>query len=395
MSTATGVGKKVRYVKESAFGAVNAGGDAYSVRRVSCNVGLSKDTYESKEIREDYQVSDMRHGQRKASGKIEGELSPNSYSDFIASALRKDFIEPASTASSPCVFVAATQKVSGIDLTSFVGTVVRFHNAGSTAHANYAKNLLVTGGSVGAGFDLQPLDGSLIVDLTEAAIAAPAGAVSYVPLTGHTNDSYNIEQYFSDIGKSELATGCKVNSVSVDLPATGMSKISIDILGQDVVNGNAQVLTNLVPRVSSGVLSAANGIVFAVGKRRKELTSLKFSINGNMSTEPTIGSNVATDIFAGRVIASGEMTALFESTEMRDAFINEDEVSIYAAFNATAAANSPFVLFSFMRIKLGGSTKDDGEKGIIQTVPFTALLSDGVSGVSSTVLVQDSDVEVV
>jgi hypothetical protein len=50
--------------------------------------------------------------------------------------------------------------------------------------------------------------------------------------------------------------------------------------------------------------------------------------------------------------------------------------------------------FVLPRIKLGGASKNDGESGIVQTIPFTALFnSAGGSGTTTeqtTIVVQDS-----
>src|SRR6188508_3459727 len=95
MTIETGVSKLVAFKKEVPFNSITTAGgvtNANYVRRVSSDIDLSKDVYESQEIRSDYQVADARHGMRKVSGTIKGELSPGAYSKFIQSALRKDFI---------------------------------------------------------------------------------------------------------------------------------------------------------------------------------------------------------------------------------------------------------------------------------------------------------------
>jgi hypothetical protein len=61
------------------------------LRRVSSDIDLSKDTYQSNEIRTDMQVADFRHGMWKIGGGVQGELSPGSYKDLIQSGLRRDF----------------------------------------------------------------------------------------------------------------------------------------------------------------------------------------------------------------------------------------------------------------------------------------------------------------
>jgi hypothetical protein len=96
MTIAIGVNKQVKYKVESTWGTVPAAGSAQLLRRVSSDLDLKKETYESNEIRTDYQVADFRHGVRRVAGSIRGELSPLTYSDFLAAALRKAWAATAS-----------------------------------------------------------------------------------------------------------------------------------------------------------------------------------------------------------------------------------------------------------------------------------------------------------
>lgn len=97
---------------------------------------------------------------------------------------------------------------------------------------------------------------------------------------------------------------------------------------------------------------------------------------------------------AGRVLVTGQFTATFDSTTLRDAFVNETEISLYAVFTADNTASSDFIGFSIPRLKVGGASKDDGEKTITQTFPFQALLNtSGGAAISSdltTLSIQDS-----
>src|SRR6185436_14334173 len=92
MAIATGVAKKLSFKKESAW-ATNPPGTsgAQYMRRVTSDLALKKASYESNEIRPDYQRSDMRHGVRRVEGSVDGELSPGTYALLMAAAMRRDF----------------------------------------------------------------------------------------------------------------------------------------------------------------------------------------------------------------------------------------------------------------------------------------------------------------
>ena len=95
---AKGVAKKVAYAKETIWGVAPSGsGPSKYLRRVTADFNLEKESYESNEIRTDYQVADFRHGVRSASGSLSGELSPKSYADFMQSVVGRDFTAGVST----------------------------------------------------------------------------------------------------------------------------------------------------------------------------------------------------------------------------------------------------------------------------------------------------------
>jgi hypothetical protein len=121
---------------------------------------------------------------------------------------------------------------------------------------------------------------------------------------------------------------------------------------------------------------------------------LTATIAGNMTSDPVVGSNTVPDIFEGRVVVSGEMSAYFEDGTFRDAFLDEDEVALMFVFTTGNSKNADFVSFVMPRVKLGGSAKDDGEKGLVQTIPYQALFNGsggtGTTSEQTTLVIQDS-----
>jgi hypothetical protein len=105
------------------------------------------------------------------------------------------------------------------------------------------------------------------------------------------------------------------------------------------------------------------------------LTGLQFEIDPTFSGDPVVGSNIVPQLFAGKVMVHGQLTAYFDSVTLRDAFINETEVDLVAAFTADNTATSDFLAMAFPRIKVGGAAKNDGDGGLVQTLPFQALLN--------------------
>ena len=154
MPIASGIAKQTRYKVEATFNTAPGATGAQLLRNVESGIQLDKDTYQSAEKRADYQIADFRHGMRKSTGSIKGELSPKTYADFLAAALRKDFAAGASAAAAS-ITIAVGSVVGGVQqytvtraAGSFLtdgfkaGDVVRL-SVGSLNAANIAKNLYV------------------------------------------------------------------------------------------------------------------------------------------------------------------------------------------------------------------------------------------------------------
>jgi len=404
MGTASGVFKKVTYKLETTYGVMPAADAAQAMRRTTSSLELTKDTYQSGEMRPDFQVADFRHGLRKVGGAINGELSAKTYSDFAAAVLKKDFVAGAVVANASITIGGAAgawtlTRAAGSWLADGVkiGDVVRL-TAGAFDPANLSKNIQVTGMTAtiltGIVLNASPL---VMQGPIASATLTVIGKKSFTPQSGHTDRSFSIEHWYPDAGAtgaSEVFTGCKVSKITYTLPATGMATVAVEFSGKDMTPGAAQYFVNPTPVTIAGTMAAVNGVVKVGTAVGGTITSATIEITAALSSEPGIGSNTADQVSTGRVIVTGQVTAKFDSTALRDVFVNETEISAYLAFTADNTAASDFIGFSISRLKLNGASKDDGEKVVIQTLPFQALLdiNGGVSKATemTTLSIQDS-----
>ena len=403
MAVATGVAKQLVYKVQSALGTKATASGAQALRRVTSGLELTKNTFQSNEIRTDYQITDFRHGSRSVTGPIDGELSPGSYEEFFESTVRRDFaavsdITGASITISGGSAPYTVARGSGSFLTDGikVGDVVRL-SVGSLDAANINKNLHVA--SVTAlELTVYPLNGSSMT--AEGPIASTTvgvvGKKTFTPETGHTNKYYTIEHWYSDISQSETFIDCKVNTTAVNITPTGMATVNFGFLGRNMDIDSSQYFTSPTAATTTGVTAGANGILMVSGVKVGNVTGISIDVNGNMSTEEVVGSNVTPDVFAGSVTVSGQVTILFEDSTYTSMFADETEASVSIALTTDNTATADFIAFTMPRIKVGGASKDDGQKGIVQTLPFTALL-DGTGGAGtdsekSTLVIQDSTV---
>ena len=88
---ATGGFHGTRYVKETEFGKTPNSPQMKALRHTSNSLVLTKDSFQSQELRADAQISDLRHGQRRAGGEIGLEFSYGEYDDFLAAVLRSSW----------------------------------------------------------------------------------------------------------------------------------------------------------------------------------------------------------------------------------------------------------------------------------------------------------------
>jgi len=401
MPIASGVAKRVTFKKETTWGtAAGASGGQY-LRRVSSSLDLKKETYQSAEIRRDYQVSDMRHGVRSVDGAISGELSAGTWQKFLAAALRRDFGTAITSTALTNVTAAAASpqyvRAAGSWLTDGfkVGMVIRWTGWATTGTGNNSRNFLITA-LTATNMTGVHLDGTAVAAKAsgDSVTALEVGKHTYAPATSHTDDSFSIEHWYSDVAQSELFTGCKLQSLGFQLPPTGIASIEGQFLGKDVTTATAEYYTSVTAETTTGVLAAVNGALYVQGTAVALLTGLNFTINGNMSGVPVVGSNTYADINEGRIVVEGQISVLFQDATFRDYFINETEVALTAVLTSANSATADFLGFTMPRIKVGGAAKDDGEKGLIQTLPFTALYlgtgGTGTANEATTLQIQDS-----
>ena len=402
MTIAVGPAKQVRVKKETAWGTAAGTSGGQLMRRVSSDIDLSKETYESAEITSTYQLTDFRHGSRKVGGSLKGELSPGSYSALIAAALRRDFSTvAASTALS--VTIAGTgptytvARASGSWLTDGwkEGLVGRLTVGTGLNANNLNKNMLVTSLVAGTLTVIPGGNGTLTAEGPISTVTAqPTGKLTYTPASGHTNDSFTIEHWFSDIAQDEYFTGCRIGSLDFNLPPSGIATLDMSVMGKDMVTGTAAYFSSPSAATTTGLLTAVSGVLRVAGVTVGVVTGLSVKVDGGMTTGQVVGSNVTPDVFVGRVKVSGQLSAYFQDAVMRDLFINETTFAINAVFYTGTGATADFIAISLPYCKAGGATKSDGEQGLQLTMPFQALYNSaggaGIATEQTTLWIQDS-----
>jgi hypothetical protein len=404
---ANGIFKQVRYKRQPAYGTIATAAGAQSLPRVSSDLDLTKNSYKSAGIRTDMQRADFRHGTRSIKGKISDELKVGVHKDFFETFCRQTWQVPATTGALLDVTAASTSGALGTFTRaagSFItdgfklGDVGRWDGWELDGADNNGKNMMIVG-LTDTVMTAMTLDGSPVADdaAGDGVTFTLKGKKTWVPLSGHTNDMYTIEHFYSDINESEAFDSCRLAAMNINLPSTGYATIDLEFLGRDMATQTGAYFTNPTAAVVGSALVAVNGVIVVDGEAVGIVTGLTISGNANASTGEVVGSNVSPDVFMGSVDVTGNITAYFMNTTLRDMFKNETEASVMCAFTADNTPSAEFMTFVMPRIKAGGATKDDGEKGLVITMPYTALLNiagsqAGAATLATTLAIQDSSV---
>jgi hypothetical protein len=404
---ATGINKLLTFKKQSALGVAAGTGSGQNLRRVSSSLEKKKASYQSKELLTSQQRRDMRHGVVSVDGTIAGELSVGTYQSFIESMLRQLALTAITITTSTSDVVSAAVGANGgtITVTSAglmagtkfkVGMVVRCTGFTTTATGNNTKNLFITA-LTDSVMTVVTLDSTAFIAKTETAAVTitEVGKHTFVPATGQLRDYYTIEHNFTDIVQSEKFTDCMITQMDVKLPASGMATVDFNVMGLNMTPGTTGYFVSPTAVSTGGILAAANGVMYMQGVAIGLITGMNFAVKGNHTTiGGVVGSNQEPDIFPGSIDCDGQVTVLFTDATVRDYFLNETEVSLYCAFTTDNTSTAGFIAISLPRCKMGGAAKDDGEKGLVMTMPFTALENTtggaGTASHASTIAIQDS-----
>lgn len=403
MAVAQGTNKSIAVKKETTWGTMAGASGAKYLRRKTAEFNLTKDTYESAEIRTDKQIAVKEHGIRKVSGTIAAELSPGSYSDFLGSIVGQAFSAGASTSSanltiaSSGVFWTVTRAAGSWITDGFnPGNIARITAGTGLNVANLNNNmLLITVTDLVLTVKVMSSTSFVAGTGTSCAISVQ-GKETWIPTTGHTDESYTIEQWYSDIAQSEVFSGCKLSSVKVSVPTTGMVSADFTFAGKDLAShGTTQYFTSPTAASTSSVFTSVQGALIVNGVAGACVTSADFTINRATQDSTCIGGNSLSNIFTGKITASGSLNAYFADSSLRDIFDTASTVTLILAVATSDAKNADAMVFCFPKVKFDSSSVPDAELGLTQQVAFTALLNDNTTSngmLNTTVFMQDTSI---
>lgn len=291
MTISVGTSKVVAYKKEANFGELAGETGGKQLRRVTADFNLVKEAYTSNELRTSRQNATSAHGVRSAEGSLSTELSAGSYADFIGSVLARDFTAVALGAAVSDVTVTVVGntyqfvRATGSFTTQGLRPGMVVNVSGLTATDDNGRDFMITAVSALTA-TFVPLDsqGAPSAQATGTAVTFTApGKETFIPQSGHTDDSYTVEEWYSDIEQSEVFSGMKVGSVAVSMPSTGFITADFSFMGKDMAqSGTAQYFSSPSAQGTSGALAAVNGAVIVNGQQVALITSIDFTVDRAM-----------------------------------------------------------------------------------------------------------------
>lgn len=184
-----------------------------------------------------------------------------------------------------------------------------------------------------------------------------------VPLTGHTNDSFTIEEWRSDIAESILYLGVKVVQAQVSVQPSGMATVNFSLMGQgtDPTIGAVQYFTTPTAVDENIPASGANGEISVNGAAVAIVTQADFTVNGNGSTGEVIGSKVTPDVFRGIINVTGSFTAYHKDKTLLEKYLNEQTIALAIELEEPGGTDS--IKFSMPNVTITGYSLDDTPSG--------------------------------
>jgi len=399
---ASGVNKTLVLSKESVWGTKPAAGTGKLYRRVTCDLSLSREQFQSAEIVSTAQTSDARSGTDNVEGTLSAELSPGSYTDLWAALLRGPWV---AGVTSGALTTVASSSVGNTFTRSAGSWLTDGFKAGDTiAVSGFAAPATANNKS----YTILSVTATVItvnsIVVTKAAGDSVTTVVSgkklVIPFAAgdRTDDSFTVEQEYTDIGVSRLATGVKITTASVSVEPDSIATVEFGMMGKDMVSSGTAYFTTPAAPSLTGVMTGNSGSLYADGVQLASVTSFSFELTANAEIGKIIGNlqpdntRPASDIFLGRVTVSGELSAYFENDDLFTKFRDEEAVSVVFRFDGENGAS---MTFKMPRVKLGNASVDDAEVGgLKQSIPFVALLSSGTDASleMSTLVIQDSTI---
>lgn len=306
---ANGSRHSMRIAPETTYGVVPAAPQYKTLRITGTTLGLSKESLQSEEIRDDRQIADFRHGSNTVGGDISVELSYGSFDQILEAVLLGTWDEDSPVAGTDRLMAGVLRRSFLVE--RFFGDIapadkpyhrfggVEFNSMELTINANamitgkftvvgqsmLTANAIVAGSVYSPATTTRPLDsftgslkeaGTLIAVITEISLTLENGIEpryvvgskqSILPSIGRSNCSGSITAYFENSLLLDKFINEVETQIEFELPdgAGNLLKITLPRIkyngGQPDVAGEGPVTLNLPFQALRDVTTGSNIII--------------------------------------------------------------------------------------------------------------------------------------
>lgn len=377
---ANGSRHSMRYVAEAVYGTTPATPIMKPIRHTGTTLGLSKETLQSEEIRDDRQIADFRHGAYQVGGDINLELSYGSFDDMLEAVLLGTWLpEKTSGLESLAATATGVVRTAGSFVTDGFAIGDKVLVAGFTKPGN--TGLFQVSAVVALTLTLTPLAGQA-QEIEAAAAGRKVDSAKASLKAGVVRRSFTFERFFGDILTVDKPyhrfSGVELNTLSLAVSANAMITGTLGVLGRNMITDTAIAAGATYPApTTTSPLDSFTGTLNEAGTPIAVITEIQLNIENGLESRYVVGSKQSIRPSIGRSNCSGTITAYFENSDLLDKFINETESDI--VFELPDAAGNTYTI-TLPRIKYNGGQPDvEGEGPITLSMPFQALL-DSVTG---------------
>jgi len=371
---AAGSEHSLRYCSEATFGATPPTPNMIDLRHTGTGLILSKDTFQSAELRADRQISDFRHGNKRSQGDVNIELSFAEYDSFIEAGLGGTW-QSATLASATDIKCAKTANRIYTTTTTFTS----LFEAGDVI---YASGFTKTDGINNQIYVISSvLATSLSLKTVPNAIATTETSVKAVKLTrqpsvkaGVEKRSFTIEREFGDIDKYGRFTGCMVNTFSLSLKPNAIVTGTFNFVGKTAAYAGTALDSSPTSSQTGSPLDAFTGKLYENDVEAGLITGIDLTLDNTANPNFVVGSPFASNVSLGRSNLTGTVTAYFQNMDMLNKFVNETESSLEVYLGEGTHGSDSYRIF-IPRIKYGSADNTANDEAPIEMrMDFQALL---------------------
>lgn len=391
----------VAFKAQVAKGSTASGGSGFVLRTAGGPGGkITKNIYESNEVRRDLMRSRGRHGLRKTSGSYTCEVSLDNCDAFYEAVFRGTWATALALSESDFTSLAIASNVitlgsgSPISLGLRVGDVIRLTNMSTGANNN--KNLRIialdaTTITIAAADTLTNQGADTACNITRP------GQKLINPAAGSAVKTYfTIEEYDGDLDLTEIFSDCIITSLKFSMGSSGLLMCDIGWTGTGLFStasaGSAPTFTS--PTESTGLpLSVVDAVVRYSSTDFVDLTSWDLTLDIGSVAPEVAASVISPDVFTGQMAASMNFSMLRSDYAKMTDFLAETALTFQMVAYENETAPQDFLSLFVPNMTLGGVdksplSKEAGPRTQTISVPVGLIGKDTTGGAYDATMVK-------